>query len=79
MARNKKELTLREKNMKELSSCRKKVEKLKQNLLQDLSTEESNIKFIEETIDDLIKAFTGLYSLAEYFVYKDDEEHELDE
>ena len=78
MPRNKKELTLREKNIKELLSCRKKIEKLKQNFLQDLSTEESNIKFVEETMNDLIEAFTGLHSIAEHFIYKDDE-RELDE
>lgn len=77
MPKTKKELTLREKNVKEIISCKKKVEKFKQTLLQDLNESEELTLFFEQTMDDLITAFNGLSSIVENSIYKDDE-NELD-
>jgi hypothetical protein len=74
---NKKDLTLREKNLKELLSCEKKVKKFKETLIQDISENEVNRDYIIETMNVLIQGFSLLYTSVESFVYKDDED-ELD-
>ena len=83
MAIVKKNLTLREKNLKELISCNKKIEKLKTNLLNDLVVTQTELyKLFEDSLEDFSKGFDMLIDIAKHSNYKDqekDEDYELDE
>lgn len=77
MAKEKKELTLKQKNIKEFNLCKKKIEKIKDILLQDIMENKENTIFLTNTMDDLIMVFNNLIELVEKLDYKD-ENNELD-
>jgi hypothetical protein len=72
MAKEKVELKLREKYLKEFKSCSKKIVKLQKNMLDDMIENEEITKFFNDTMNDLNKAILNLSQVIEKFSYKDD-------
>ena len=73
MAKEKVELKLREKYLKEFKSCSKIIVKLQKNMLDDMIENEEITKFFNDTMNDLNKAILNLSQVIEKFSYKDDE------
>lgn len=74
MPKTKKELSMKEQIIKEITSCNKKIKKLKNNVLECLNENEENILLWENIMDISIEGFDRLINIAENSTYKDDKD-----
>ena len=85
MAKTKKTLSLKEKHLKEITSLRKKIEKWKNTLLQDLSHDEESEEMLINVFNIEDSVYEKLYDYLSNSIFKDeesnleDEDYELDE